>query len=716
MKNWNALLLSAVFVLITPSFHKIGLALAGPPDQGARQTSATAVSGAAMVGSDQAATARLKAASGRLPLSFVPNAGQMDPTVRFQVRRPGATLFFTANEIILSLTTRSTRIPPEIRNSPAGVRSPQPTAGDPRAMVRLVFEMANPATEIQGENPLPGTVNYFSGNDPKHWYTNLPTYAGVTYRQLYPGIDLHYDGLNRSLKATYLVAPGADPAAIGWRYEGASRVRVDEVTGDLLIEIPASGGVNETVELREQAPVAWQTVADQRLPVTVRYNIGDDGIIGFAFPEGFDRNQPLTIDPILFFSTYLGGGGEDVGLSIALDLNGNIYVAGHTTSQDFPTTPTGIQTFHNVASDAAFVTKYNPAATAILYSTYLGGIQGGNSFFGDVVGRSLAVDLFGSAYLTGYTANTHFPYTLGAFQTAFNAGSAYDAFVTKLSPDGSALVYSTYLGGAGDDIGLAIGLDLSGAAYVTGSTTSGGFPTSPTAYQTNLRGSQDAFVTKLKPDGSGIAYSTYLGGTGEETGQAIAVDFFLGNAYIAGETDSSTSFPLSGAYQSSFGGGLDAFVTKLNAEGSQLIFSTFLGGNGHDSAGGIAFDVQGNVYITGRTYSNNFPLQNPFQAEGGSGDAFVSKLNAAGSALVYSTYLGGSGTDEGKAIALDGSANAYVTGFTWSESFRWSKPPQAPGGGELRCLSCRSERGRFRPGLLDIPGRQQHMTRALVSW
>ena len=372
MKNWNALLLSAIFLLITPSFHKGGLALAGLPDQGALHTSATAVSGAAMVGSDQAATARLKAASGRLPLSFVPNAGQMDPTVRFQVRSAGATLFFTSNEIVLSLPTRSTDIPPEIRFSPAGARSPQPTAGDPRAMVRLVFESANPATEIQGENPLPGTVNYFSGNDPKHWYTNLPTYAGIAYRQLYPGIDLHYDGLNRSLKATYLVASGADPAAIGWRYEGASRVRVDDATGDLLIEIPASCGGNETIELREQALVAWQTVADQHLPVTVRYEIRDDGIIGFAFPEGYDRNRPLTIDPVLFFSTYLGGSGDDFGLDLALDFSGNIYVSGNTMSQNFPITPTGYQTLHNVASTAAFVTKYTPDATAILYSTYLG--------------------------------------------------------------------------------------------------------------------------------------------------------------------------------------------------------------------------------------------------------------------------------------------------------------------------------------------------------
>ena len=678
MKNWNALLLSAVFVLITPSFHKGGLALPGFPDQGARRTSATAVFGAAMVGPDLAATGRLKEASGRLPLSFVPNAGQMDPTVLFQVRSPGATLFFTTNEIILSLTTRSTRIPPEIRTSPAGVRSPQPTAGDPRAMVRLVFESTNPATEVQGEKPLPGTVNYFSGNDPKHWYTNLPTYGGVAYRQLYPGIDLHYDGANRTLKATYLVAPGADPAVIRWSYDGASHVRVEEASGDLLVQVPASGEGNETIEFRERAPVAWQEVAGQRRPVAVRYDICADGTIGFTFPAGYDRNQPLTIDPVLFFRTYLGGSGDDVGLSIALDLNGNIYVAGYTTSQNFPT-PTGYQTVHNVASNAAFVTKFNPDASAIIYSTYLGGWSLGSSFFGEVKGRSLAVDLFGSAYLTGYTVNTHLPTTLGAFQTTFNLGSPYDAFVTKLSPDGSALVYSTYLGGAGDDFGMAIGLDLTGAAYVTGYTTSGNFPTSPTAYKSFLWGTQDVFVTKMKPDGSGIVYSTYLGGTEEETGRAIAVDLFLGYAYITGDTNSSTSFKLYSAYQSSFGGGwTDAFVSKLSAEGSQLIYSTFLGGSGSDFGNGIAFDVSGNVYVTGETDSTNFPLQNPIQAaKGGGVDAFVAKLNAAGSALEYSTYLGGNGEDKGTAIALDWSANAYVTGYTTSNDFPLAKASSA---------------------------------------
>ena len=670
MKNWNALLLSAAFLLITPSFHKGGLALAGFPDQGARQTPATAVSGAAMVGSDQAATARLKSASGRLPLSFVPNAGQLDPTVRFQVRSAGGTVFFTPSAIVLSLPTRiavDTREPPH-PISPA--RGPQPTVPVSRALVRLVFDQANPAPEISAAQPLPGTVNYFIGNDPEHWHTNLPTYAGVIYRQIYPGIDLHYDGANCSLKATYLVAPGADPSVIRWSYEGLGNVRMENLGGDLLVLVPASSDRDETFELRELAPVAWQTVADQRLPVAVRYEIGVDGTIGFTFPAGYDRNRTLTIDPVLFFNTYLGGSIEDVGNSVALDLSGNIYVAGYTSSQDFPT-PTGFQTLHNVTSYAAFVTKYNPDATAILYSTYLGGWSAGSSFFGNVVGQGLAVDLFGSAYLTGYTSNTHFPATLGAFQTAFNAGSAYDAFVTKLSPDGSALVYSTYLGGAGEDIGYAIGLDLSGAAYVIGNTASTAFPTSPTAYQISLRGPSDAFVTKLKPDGSGIAYSTYLGGTGIEIGRAIAVDFFLGHAYLAGHTESATSFPLSSAYQSSYGGGaFDAFVTKLNAEGSQLIYSTFLGGNGSDLGSGIAFDVQGNVYIIGGTDSTNFPLKNPIQGLiGGNHDAYVSKLDASGSKLVYSTYLGGKGEEHGTAIALDGSANAYVTGYTGSNDF-----------------------------------------------
>ena len=667
------------FLLVTLSTLSGGMAMAERADQVARQLPSRPVFGSVMPGSDATATARLQAASGKLPLSFVPNAGQMDPTVRFQVRSAGATLFFTSNEIVLSLPTRTAADPSEIRNPPSAIRDPQPAISKPRAIVRLVFDQANPAPEISAASPLPGTVNYFRGNDPEQWHTNLPTYAGVVYRQLYPGIDLHYDGANRSLKATYLVAPGADPAVIRWGYDGASRVRVEDASGDLLVQVSASSEGDETVELRELAPVAWQTVADQRLPVTVRYDIGGDGTIGFALPSGYDRNQPLTIDPVLFFSTYLGGSGDDVGQSIALDLDGNIYVAGYTTSQNFPTTVGAFQPVHNVALNAAFITKYNPIANAILYSTYLGGIQAGNS---PVYGQSVVVDWLGSAYLTGYTANTQFPTTPGAFQDTFNAGDPYDAFVTKLSPNGSALLYSTYLGGAGDDFGMAIGLDWLGSAYVTGSTRSANFPKSPSAYQQNLRGLQDAFVTKLNANGSGV-YSTYLGGTGEDTGRGIAVDFFLGYAYIVGDTTSATSFPLSSAYQSSYGGGgSDAFVTKLNDGGSQLIYSTFLGGNGNDFGHGIAFDAPGNVYVTGETDSTNFPLQNPIQAAiGGGQDAFVTKLNAAGSALVYSTYLGGNGIDYGMAIALDGTANAHVTGSTASTNFPLAKAFSATYGG-----------------------------------
>jgi hypothetical protein len=390
----------------------------------------------------------------------------------------------------------------------------------------------------------------------------------------------------------------------------------------------------------------------------------------------YDPAKALVLDPVLAYSTYLGGSGDDYGTAIAVDALGNAYVTGDTYgATDFPTTPGAFRTTSPGLTDA-FVGKLNRAGSALVYSTYLGG------GFGDE-GFGIAIEASGNAFVTGLTASSDFPTTPGAFQTTPGGGSCsvpcQDAFVTKLNAAGSALLYSTYLGGSGDDYGMAIAVDSPGNAYVAGATDSTNFPITPGAFQTTFGGAgcgslypykcTDAFVTKLNATGSVMVYSSYLGGNFHDYGSGIAVDS-SSDAYVTGETE-STNFPTThAAFQTLYGGGGtffgDGFISKVNAAGSTLIYSTYLGGGSDDAGFGIALDGSGNACVTGSTDSANFPITpGAFQTTGLG--AFVSKLNASGSALLYSTYLGtGAG---GRSITLDTLGNAYVTGFTDSPDF-----------------------------------------------
>jgi hypothetical protein len=363
----------------------------------------------------------------------------------------------------------------------------------------------------------------------------------------------------------------------------------------------------------------------------------------------------------LVYSTYLGGGNVDEGYAIAVDSSGNAYITGVTSSTNFPTTSGAFDTSFNGYSDF-FVTKLNASGTALIYSTYLGG---GNYEYGN----GIAVDGLGNAYITGMTQSSNFPTTSGALDNSFNGGE--DCFVTKLNASGTALVYSTYLGGEDYDNGYGITLDGSGNAYITGYTYSYYFPTTSSAFDTSYNGYYDAFVTKLNPSGSALVYSTYLGGAEEdEYGHSIAVDA-SGNAYIAGETESGDFPTTTGAFDTSFNGYYDAFVTKLNPGGTALVYSTYLGGGDSDFGYGIALDSSGNAYITGETGSTDFPTTPSAYdtIKNSSYDIFISKLYAEGTALVYSTYLGGESLDKGYGIVLDSSENIYITGETYSFDF-----------------------------------------------
>jgi len=596
---------------------------------------------------------------GELPLSFISNAGQEDPAVRFQIREQHGTLSFTSDGITLNLPT----VPPE-QNQVAKVRSGPASlvVSDSKAPtqvgIRLVFENKSPNASIEGTAQLSGIANFFIGKDSSKWHTNVPTYANVVYHNLYSGIDLSYTGHVGLLKGTYTLGANSDPTVIRWRYKDANSVKLDTTTGDLLIS--ASNGVT----LTEKAPIAWQEHNGTQVPVTVGYMLTADGTAQFAMGD-YDHTLPLVIDPGLAYSTYLNS--TQYGWGIAVDNSGSAYVTGATASTDFATGG-AYQTTFGGGYDA-FVAKLNAAGSALVYATYLGG---SNSDFGEGV----AVDSSGSAYVTGNTGSANFPTTAGAYQTIYGGGVA-DLFVAKLNATGSALVYATYLGGSGDDgnnpyFHEGIAVDNNGSAYVTSGTNSANFPTTAGAYQMVFGGGvgigDDAFVVKLNAAGSALIYATYLGGSSDDASVGIAVDS-NGNAYVTGSTQSANFPTTAGAYQTILRGMSDAFVVKLNAAGSGLVYATYLGGSSDDGSYGIAVDSSGNAYVTGSTSSTDFPTTvGAYKtALSWGGDAFVVKLNAAGNALVYATYLGTSGKSLG--IAVNSTGNAYVTGITTLTNF-----------------------------------------------
>ena len=587
------------------------------------------------------AAAEAAQAAARTPLSFERNVGQSAALVRYLARGGGYTLFLTDNAAVLAL---SAPITPTVGAGRLlrGTSSLSATAPLTEAVVRLRFPGATAIPAIAPSAALPGAVTYLRGADPAGWRTGVATYGQVTYHDLYPGVDLVYDGTGGRLEYSFVVAAGADAGAIRLALDGVRGRRLDR-QGNLVLQTAAGA-------LVQRAPVAYQVIGGRRRPVAATYALSGTAETTFALGH-YDRRAPLVIDPVLAYATYLGGTGIDRGTSIASDGRGALYLTGSAASADFPTAAALQAGYGGGYAGDAFVTKLSPDGRTMLYSTYLGGS-------GDDAANGIAVDAAGEAVVTGRTSSSNFP-TAHAVQGS--NGGGVDAFVSKLSASGAALVYSTYLGGGGDDAANGIALDGAGNAYIVGTTGSSGFPTTVGAYQRAGRGGRDAFVTELAADGSALVYSTYVGGSGDDAGNAIALDA-AGDAYVAGQTTSS-DFPLRNAAQGIYGGGYngDAFVTELNGAGSALVYSAYLGGSGDDKATGIAVDGAGEAIVTGQTTSSNFPVVHAFQTGyggGQNGDAFVTKLAAGGSSLVYSTYLGGSGDDAGAAVATDAGGTA----------------------------------------------------------
>ena len=636
---------------------------------------------------------------GKLPLSFEPNQGQTDPSVKFVSRGSGYALFLTNDGAVLALG-HSRRKAADCNSSLLQIE-PQPASCEAASsggqdVVRMTLAgAASPGRLMQasGEEQLPGKVNYFLGNDPMRWHTDLPTYARVRYSSVYPGVDLVYYGNQRQLEYDFVVAPGAESSNIRLQFAGANSFQLHiAADGDLVLR-----GANGEAVFHK--PVAYQEKDGRRQLIPASFHLAAATTIGFSL-GAYDHNRPLIIDPVLTYSTYLGGSGTngngDQGNGITVDSASDAYVVGTTYSTNFPVTPVAFQSTNSAAlvenGSTVFITELNPAGTALVYSTYLGGT--GTSGSGDF-GYGIALDSANNVYVTGATYSTDFPVTCGAFLTTnpSTTSGAPTAFVAELSPTANALVYSTYLGGSGNgsspaegDVAQAIAVDGAGDAFVTGYTYSTNFPVTDKAFQAEYAGTattSNAFVTKLNPGGTALLYSTYLGGSGGDYGNSLAIDA-SGDAFVAGGTASSNFPTTKGAFQGALLGPWNGFVTELNPAGADEVYSTYLGGSGQplngiltspnqptgDSATAIAVDSSGFAYVAGNTSSSDFPVT-PDALEGaGDFDAatgFVTKLSLNGSSLVYSTYLEGAGTSV-SGLAVDSSGTAYVTGNVPSAS------------------------------------------------
>jgi hypothetical protein len=577
------------------------------------------------------------------PLSFEPNRGQADEQVDFLAHGSAYNLFLSHGDAVMVFQRGATGV----RMKPVG---------------------ANYSAPPDALDQQPSKSNYFIGNVPGSWHTGIPNYSQIRYRNVYPGVDLVYHGDQGRLEYDFVVTSGADPRRILIDFRGATKLKVDR-SGNLVAHTSAG-------DLRWRKPIAYQRISGNRRFVACAYTRKGDHRLGFAL-AAYDRTEPLVIDPVLEYSTYLGGSGGDVGLAIAVDSSGDAYATGSTGSTDFPV-KNAFQNSWNGSFNGTpnvFVTKFDVLGN-LVYSTYLGGSGApAPPFYGDV-GNGIAVDPHGNAYITGSTGSFDFP-TKNAFQPGLGCHTVFcsslNAFVTKLNANGNGIVFSTYLGGTGNsqigpiEAGRGIALDTHGNVYVTGSATSFDFPLK-NAFQSTPGG---IFVTKFNAAGTALVYSTYLG-VGRDSGNGIAVDS-SGNAYVTGHTD-DPDFPTRNAFQEkrkSYGG--NAFLTKFDAAGTALVYSTYLGGSGSggDSGNGIAVDSEGHAFVTGVTHSTDFPLKNAFQRKlKSTGEhAFVTKFHYDGVSLFYSTYLGGSGSDTGNAIAVDSGDHPFVTGFTTSPDF-----------------------------------------------
>ncbi|MCP5103494.1 MAG: hypothetical protein GY950_08955 [bacterium] len=649
---------------------------------------------------------------GSTPLYFIPNKGQVHEKAGFYAKTPGYTLWMTKEGLVFDSVRK------------IGKKTK-------RDVSRLLFLDANKNPVMTPVETAQYKVNYLKGKNPSQWKTNIGTSKAVLYKNLYKNVDLKVYGIAKKIEYDWMVKPGGDPAAIRFQYKNVKDSHIDE-NGNILIE-------TELGTLTHKCPFSFQyrgTDGADRAEVKATFKKIGKNTYGFNVGV-YDKSRELIIDPVVMaYSTYLGGSGDEHAFGLAVNSSGQAFVTGDTYSTNFPTDDAYQGTFGGGDMDA-FVTKFSTSGTSLVYSTYLGGsgddagegIQldssgkayvvgltsstdfpthgayqsangGGRDVFVAVLsssggsltyatylggsgkdeGFALALDGSKNIYITGRAGSTDFP-TQNAYKDTFSGSGSneYDAFVTKINSSGTSLGFSTYLGGSLLETGYGIAVDGSNA-YVGGRTTSTNFPTTNEYQSTHGGGTYDAFVTKFSSSGSSLIYSTYLGGSGIDSGYGIAV-YGSGNAYVTGDTQSS-NFPILNAYQSSRGGAKDAFVTKFATAGTTLEYSTFLGGGETDTAAHIMVNDSGNAYITGSTMSSDYPVSRAYQNTfSGDFDVFVSMLSTSGSGLSFSSFLGGGGYESGRGVAFDGSGNIYVAGYTESSDFPTQSAFQNSHGG-----------------------------------
>ncbi len=668
--------------------------------------------------------AALVALAAEAPPVVIENVGQFGAAVRFKIPGGSSAIWIADGAIwVTALEAPDDAVVPGPR-VPLGRTAPAPDGRNGVAL-RLTFSGANADARIAPFGRQATKISYFRGAGAGGRHADVPVWSGVRYEEIYPGVDLEVTGSGgmiasrfvasasadiASLLRAILLVEGADSVECG---EGAIRCRtsVGDISIPLFGVVSAADGADlsggaapETRECNVAhpfSPISSNAAASGKgsLPGLVygtflggigmdrAYGVAADAS-GNAYVTGQTDSDSFPITPgsfstlyrgdtdafvaklgadgsVLLYSAYLGGDKSEYGMGIAVDAAGGAFVTGMTASANFPVTPGAFDTTYTGAGFSdPFVVRISPLGDALVYSTYLGG----DGMFNDE-GRAIAVDSTGNAYVTGWTFATDFPVTAGAFQPV--RGSDWDAFVTKIAPDGKTLLYSSYLGGDADDSGYGIAVDSSGRAYVTGSTSSANFPVTAGAFQPVRSGGSDAFIVRISSGGTTIVDGTYLGGSSGEYANGICLDAG-GNVFVAGDT-TSTNFPVTpGAFRTAFcGGSWDGFVTKLHFGGVGLAWSSYLGGSDSDAIEGIAVDASGNAYVAGWTTSANFPVTAgaPQGAIAGESDAFVVRFGSDGATLPFATYLGGIAHDSFTAVAVDASENAIVTGRTYSSNF-----------------------------------------------
>ena len=662
---------------------------------------------------------------GKLDLSFEPNNGQFPSNIKFVSRGLNNSVIFNQDKIVFRFPDLSSAGEKAQTKNDSDCRKTERNKilGCSRQM-RNKVNFANELTmnlvgskrtsKIEGAEKLAGTINYFVGNNSKNWHSGIPTYRKVVYHSVYSGIDQEFYGTEKDLEFDFIVAPGANPEVIEIKFKGQKKINIGE-QGDLLFQMKTA----EYVQLHK--PIAYQTVNGAKQTISAEYEVKPNGHVRLKVGE-YDRRLPLVIDPVLSYSSYLGGSGVDSAYGIAADADGNVYVTGVMNSNEFT----------NLEGTNVFVAKLNADGTQRTYLTII-------AANGDESGLDIYADADGSAYVTGVTSSPNFP-QVNASQPGFGGGEE-DGFIAKLSPTGSALTYSTYIGGTGYDAGFGITADSSGIAYVTGYTESSEFSSIPgsnafvakiaasgserlylsilggdaddvgnsiavgqdgsvyvagstnspnfttaNAMQPVNAGSRDGFFAKVNPVGSGLTYSTYFGGSGNDQISDIAINA-TGEIFAVGTTNSPELSTL---------GGRDVFVGKFSANGNERVFMAILGGGSDDTGQSIALDSSGSIFVTGSTSSSNFTKANALQENlAGSQDAFVAKLNPLGSSLIFSTYLGGLGEDLGYGVAVDNQGGAYVTGSAKSNNLGGQFPYGGNGDAFVQKITDSSRRAVF---------------------